>query len=235
VFATTPQTRADTVSYAGVRSENALLVPTLMDPIDDDRPAPPPAGTDPYILWITNSTPHKNHVMAMESLRAYYGELSGMLPVIVAGADTAGLAPGSGANGVAHRAVHEATDVLPHLRFAGEVTNAAYLRIVAGAAVVWHNVIIDNGTFVAFDAARAGRHLVSSDYPQMRYLCARYGVAALWHPAGDPRAAAGALVEAGERAAAGRDPGHALRQDPEAERAAAYGEVLKRLFGDAGG
>jgi glycosyltransferase involved in cell wall biosynthesis len=233
VFATTPQTLTDVVSYAGVRRDRALLAPTLVDPIGG-APPPSPAGPgkdEPYILWITNTSAHKNHRAAVEALRSYYGELGGTLPVVVAGTHSNLLAPGSGADYPSCRVVREARDVLPHLRFAGEVTDAAYLRLVSGAALVWHNVIADNGTFVAFDAARAGRHLVSSDYPQMRYLCERYGVVALWHPAGDPRAAALALVEAERRAAAGADPGHALRQDSDDERHAAYGTLLATLLG----
>ena len=73
---------------------------------------------------------------------------------------------------------------------------------------------------------------MSSDYPQMRYLCERYGIAALWHPPGDPTAAAVALLEAGRRAAAGEKTGHALRQDSKAERHAAYGTLLAMLLGD---
>ena len=106
------------------------------------------------------------------------------------------------------------------------------MRLISEAAVVWHNVIVDNGTFVAFDAARADRYFVSSDYPQMRYLCEHYGIAALWHPHADPSAAAAALLEAGRRAAAGEKAGHALRQDSKAERDAAYGTLLAMLLGD---
>ena len=233
VFATTPQTLSDAVSYAGVRRDRALLAPTLVDPIGGARPLPPSGRStgELYILWITNTSPHKNHQAAMEALRSYYGELDGTLPVVVAGTHSNLLAPGADADYPACRVIREARDMLPHLRFAGEVTDAAYLRLVSGAALVWHNVIADNGTFVAFDAARAGRHFVSSDYPQMRYLCERYGFAALWHPANDPRAAALALVEAERRAAAGADPGHALRQDSDDERHIAYGALLAMLLG----
>ena len=235
VFCTTPQTRTDAISYAGVRASRALLAPTLVDPIAGSlRPQQPAAKCDPYILWITNASAHKNHRAAMEALRLYYGELGGTLPVVVAGQDTKLLAPGSGAQLQSSRSVHEATDVLPHLRFVGEVTHIAYLRLVSEASVVWHNVVIDNGTFVAFDAARAGRHFVSSDYPQMRYLCERYGVAARWHKAAEPAAAAGALLAAERAAAAGQDPGHKLHQDSADERRAAYGAMLLRLFGNDG-
>jgi hypothetical protein len=234
VFCTTPQTRTDAISYAGVRASRVLLAPTLVDPIAGSLRPPQPDKCDPYILWITNASAHKNHQAAMEALRLYYGELGGTLPVVVAGSETKLLAPDSGAQYQSSRSVHEATDVLPHLRFVGEVTNPAYLRLVSEASVVWHNVVIDNGTFVAFDVARAGRHFVSSDYPQMRYLCERYGVAARWHKAGEPAAAAAALLAAECAAAAGQDPGHDLHQDSADERRAAYGAVLLRLFGNDG-
>jgi hypothetical protein len=234
VFCTTPQTRTDAISYAGVRASRVLLAPTLVDPIAGSLRLLQTDKHDPYILWITNASAHKNHQSAMEALRLYYRELGGTLPVIVAGSETMLLAPGSGAQLQSSRSVREATDVLPHLRFVGEVTDATYLRLVSEAAVVWHNVVIDNGTFVAFDAARAGRHFVSSDYPQMRYLCERYGVAARWHKAGEPAAAAAALFAAERAAADGQDPGHDLHRDSDNERCAAYGAVLLRLFGNDG-
>jgi hypothetical protein len=232
VFCTTPHTRTDAVSYAGVRASRALLAPTLAEPIAGGLHPFRPGTSDPYILWITNPSMHKNHQKAMDALRHYYSELGGTLPVVVAGSDSDLLAPDSGAELQSSRSLKAATDVVPHLRFVGEVTNTAYLRLVSEAAVVWHNVIIDNGTFVAFDAARAGRHFVSSDYPQMRYLCERYGIAASWYKAGEPAVAAAALLVAERAAAAGQDPGHNLHQDFPEERRAAYGAMLGRLFGN---
>jgi hypothetical protein len=116
-------------------------------------------------------------------------------------------------------------------RTLGRIGNALFDAVMRSCAVVWHNVIIDNGTLVAFDAARAGKHLVSSDYPQMRYLCERYGVDALWFPAHDARAAARALLEGERLYRAGASPGHALREDSEEERVSAYGTMVRQLLG----
>ncbi|MEI9891991.1 MAG: hypothetical protein WDN45_17345 [Caulobacteraceae bacterium] len=91
-------------------------------------------------------------------------------------------------------------------------------------------MIIDNGTFVAFDAARAGRHVVSSDYPSMRYLAERYGVDVSWFPASDPAAAARALIDAERKARAGDKPRHRLKADDPAQRAAAYQQLVDRLL-----
>jgi hypothetical protein len=140
------------------------------------------------------------------------------------------LDPRSGSECLGTRAFAAAPEVVRHTSFVGELSDAAYLRAVAGAAVVWHNVIIDNGTFVVFDAARANRHVVSSDYPQIRYLCERYGVAPIWHQPDDSIGAAQALALAESRFRAGDRPRHALRGDTESDRTSAYGAVLRRLF-----
>jgi hypothetical protein len=230
VFSTTPHTVTDAVSYAGVRQERALLVPTLVDPICDPPPVAEAGDTEPYILWITNASAHKNHQVAVDALKIYYTELGGDLSVVIAGPQTNLFLPGSGADYPACLIVRAAAETMPHLRVAGEVSNAAYLRLVSKATVVWHNVIVDNGTFVAFDAARADRHFVSSDYPQMRYLCGRYGVDAMWYPSLDPRAAALALLEAGRRVNAKIRPQHELRSDAPEVRRTAYGTLLDTLF-----
>ena len=93
VFATTPQTRSDVVSYAGVQNDRALLVPALVDPLGSEASlhgsvhssGQISGESEPYILWITNATPHKNHRAVMAALRSYYGEFGGTLPVVVAG------------------------------------------------------------------------------------------------------------------------------------------------------
>jgi glycosyltransferase involved in cell wall biosynthesis len=231
VFATTPQTVNDVVSYVGVPSSRVLLTPTMIDPLINTVTPAENASDPPSIVWVTNPSPHKNHVVGVAAARIYYEEMGGTLPLILVGVGTESLDPQSGAETVAARAFREAPEVMRHTRIAGEVSDAAYRRLVSGAAVVWHNVIADNGTFVAFDAARAGRHVVSSDYPQMRYLCERYGVAPIWHRPDDARAAAHALLLAENRFRAGESPHHSPRSDTTENRIDAYAAVLQQLLG----
>ena len=67
VFATTPATVQDVIEYSGVEPGRTLLVPTLIDPLSV---APQPSSTaEAKLLWITNSSPHKNHQTAVASLR----------------------------------------------------------------------------------------------------------------------------------------------------------------------
>ena len=233
VFATTPKTVRDVIEYAGVPVERTLLVPTLVDPLGAAASLPRELTSSHNIVWVTNLSQHKNHSMALAALQIYYDQLAGTLPLIVTGEMTEQLDPQSGSVSFGSRAFRQAPPVvLERTRFAGAVSDAAYLRLIGSAAVVWHNVIIDNGSFVAFDAARAGRHFVSSDYPQMRYLCERYGVAPIWHPAGDPIAAANALSLAERRFMNGEQPTHLPRGNAEGDLVKAYGALLDRLLND---
>jgi glycosyltransferase involved in cell wall biosynthesis len=231
VFSTTPATLADVVSYAGVDPERAMLVPTLIDPLlgsDAGVPADTVAG-EPYILWVTNASPHKNAQGALAALRRYYGGEGG-LRVVVCGQDTARLNPRADDRVPQSEVFGSEPLVLRHVEFAGEVNDGRYLSLLRSAAVVWHNVVVDNGTFVAFDAARAHRQFVSSDYPQIRYLCERYGVDGRFHPHDDPDAAARALLAAEADFRAGATPRHRLRGDDPAERREAYRGLLSRLL-----
>jgi glycosyltransferase involved in cell wall biosynthesis len=230
VFATTPTTVEDVIAYAGVARERTLLVPTLIDPLTATPQPRMPAGDE--ILWVTNLAPHKNHPTAVAALHDYYAR-GGTLDVVVCGPNTRQLDPRAGGTIPAALLLASEPHLLERLRFVGEVSDAEYLHLISGAGVIWHNVIMDNGTFVAFDAARAGRLLVSSDYPQMRYLCERYGVDAIFHSASDPGQAAGALLDAERRLRAGERPNHGLRGDPPGERFHAYGLLLEKLLGAA--
>ena len=230
VFATTPQTLRDAVEYAGIPSHKAILVPTLVDALGEEQTSSAPPAALQSIIWVTNPTVHKNHSMAVAAMQIYYEDLGGKLPLVAVGPNTDAFDPQLGIDCAASRAFKRTPSVLRRTRFAGEVSDAEYLKLIGGAGIVWHNVIMDNGSFVAIDAARAGRHFVSSDYPQIRYLCERYGVATTWHPPCDPMAAAQALLHAERELAAGKRPSHHLRDDGEHERVAGYEMLLRKLF-----
>ena len=229
VFSTTPRTASDTVSFAGVPGARVMLLPTLVDPIRGVVP-PLPQAPGERILWVTNPSRHKNHLMALEALRLYWTQLHGTMDVTVCGAFNESLRPGRGSDHPFARALEQVDSIIDRFHFAGETDDATFLRKVSESAFVWHNVVIDNGTFVAFDAARAGRHFVSSDYPQMRYLAERYGIEVSWFSSSDPKAAAQALLSAEQKVRAGQTPNHALRADDPAERARAYQGLVNVLM-----
>ncbi|WP_137179341.1 glycosyltransferase family 4 protein [Roseomonas sp. AR75] len=229
-FATTPTTHSDLVSYAGVHPDRAVLAPLQTEAaMPETEIVLPPAGSEPGILWVTNRQAHKNHLAAVAALRGYVSR-GGGLDITVCGVSSRALDPATGSDHPGARALADAPEVLARMHFVGEPPDPTYRRLVASKGVLWHNVLADNGTFAAFDAAMAGAHLVSSDYPPMRHICDRHGVAALFHPARDPDAAATALLEAERRLRAGIAPGHDLRPTSEADLVAAYGDILGRLM-----
>lgn len=229
VFATTPSTLADVVSYAGVRADRAIYVPLQTEaPVAAAQWVLPRIGVAPGIFWVTNSAFHKNHHHAVRALQAYFAA-GGTHDVTIAGFGSQLLDPSTSSGHPGARALSEAPEVLARCRFAGQVSDPPFYRLMAERGIVWHNVLADNGTFTAFDAARVGAHFVSSDYPQIRHLCERHGIAALFHPARDPDAAAAALLEAERRLRAATPPGHALRETTEAELVMAYSQVLDRI------
>ena len=123
VFSTTPATLEDVVSYAGVGREQALLTPTLIDPLRQGGPgvdSEPPAS-DPYILWVTNASPHKNAKGALAALRHYYEAGQGRLRVVICGQDTDKLDPRSDNRAPVSALFAQEPRVLPHIQFAGEV------------------------------------------------------------------------------------------------------------------
>ena len=229
VFSTTPGTVSDSIGYAGVAASRALLLPTLVDPLAGvSTPAPRPPGD--YILWVTNTSPHKNHAKALEALKIYWTEFGGNLDVVVCGSLVETLKPGSRSTHALTVGLEKGAGWSHRVRILGHVDDEAFFDLVAGSAFIWHNAIIDNGTFVAFDAARADRRVVSSDYPAMRYLTERYGIDTSWFPASDPAAAAQALLHAEREVRAGRKPNHRLKADDPAERATAYQHMIEMLL-----
>ena len=227
VFATTPGTAADATSFAGVARERVMLLPTLVDPPSGKLPPRRPPGRS--ILWVTNGAPHKNQMRTLAALRRYWDELGGSYDVVICGAGTEDLRPGASEHEMARALVADAA-LAGRIRILGRVSDAAYLAALADSAFVLHNALTDNGTFVAFDAARAGRYFVSSDYPAMRYLAERYGVDTIWFPPRDVAATAAALARAEAAVHAGQTPHHALRADDPQERQRGYQTMLERVL-----
>ena len=229
VFSTTPATVADTISFAGVEPAKARLMTNLVDPVAGIAPRPVrPVGD--YILWITNTSPHKNHAKALEALKIYWTELGGGLDVVIGGSLTETLKPGSGAKHALTQGLEKGAAWAHRVRFAGHVDDETYFDLVSGSAFIWHNVITDNGTYVAFDAARAGRHFVSSEYPAIRHQSAHYGFDAAWFPAADPAAAAAALLEAERKVRSGIPPTHKLKADDPTARSQDYQRLVDVLL-----
>lgn len=200
VVALSHDTAADAVAYAGARGslvrmpttldvEHFLRLADLADRATDEDPLPP-AG-QPFIAWVTNASPHKNHLRMLRAIDSYESVLGGSLDVVVTGLGTDLFDPDLPetlrVGREAHwnmpyvRTVREAVAAArpalrKRLRFLGSVSDAMYARVLRSARFLVHNVIADNGTFSVIEAALLGCPSVSSDYPQMRELEDAFGL-----------------------------------------------------------
>lgn len=149
-------------------------------PVVPDQSMGAIAGIGRYFLWVTNNTPHKNHVRGLQALRHYYEHEGGKLQCIICGPLTESFRP-------------EATDGAPHLQpirniiaetkymsgqlvIAGEVSEGVYQQLLRDAAFLWHNVLYDNGTFSVIEASELGTRSLVSEYPQMIFIAETFGI-----------------------------------------------------------
>lgn len=194
VVATSADTAADVLSYAGARGR-LVRMSTTLDADHFMRLADAAAaasgedaagiGSRPFLAWVTNTAPHKNHLRMLRALERYAGELGGSLDVVVTGVGTDLFDPELPAerragrevlwNLPSIRTVRDAVAAVQpglrrRLRFLGGVPDVLYVRILKSATFIAHNVIADNGTYSVVEAALLGRPSISSDYPQMREI-----------------------------------------------------------------
>jgi hypothetical protein len=236
VLVTTPQTAADAVVYAGVRRERVLAAPLFFE-----NPAAPRATavrpTSPFILWVTNSTPHKNHLAALDALSIYYSELGGALDVRLCGPETQRLDPERPRTGTVHPywvdvalRIASSAALRRRVQLLGEASAQDYVDLLHGAAFLWHPTRYDNGTFAAIDAGRFGRAIVSGDYPQMRHMSDYFGLAVDFADSLDARAMAERLREAEGRYRSGALAGtFRVPPDHDARVRHAFAEIVARV------
>lgn len=214
-------TAADTVAYAGARGRVVRMPTTLdvdhfmrladvADRATQENPVSPSGA--PFIAWVTNASPHKNHLRMLRALDIYERASGQPLDVVVTGLGTdlfdPDLPPDLRLGREVYwnmpyvRAVREMVAAArPSLRrrlhFLGCVSDPLYARVLRSARFVVHNVIADNGTFSVVEAALLGCPSISSDYPQMREIDDAFGLEMRFFDPFDERDTASALL-AGE-------------------------------------
>ena len=180
VFTSTPVTKAHLIQYAGVKEENAHIIPVPFSVFRsrfDNASAPPMIDKD-YFLWSTNTNKHKNHKVALDALSLYYAN-GGHLMCIVTGANTELFSPQakiSNDNPYASPYVLDIAKIIKNnkklksnMRFMGNLPKLQYMNILRNAQFLIHPGAADNGNGTAFDAAYEGVPTISSDYAPMRF------------------------------------------------------------------
>jgi len=176
VLTTTPATRNDAIQYAGVSPKRLHLAPMEFNPFDYTNAKK--QEKQPYFIWTTNCSMHKNHVNAIHALDIYYRKLNGKLQAIMTGPLTDLFLPDKDAGIEYVRKVSTLIDstvfVKKNLSIKGNLSVPDYIDILSQAKFLWHPTLVDNGTFSVMEAAYHGTPALSHDYSQMRYINERF-------------------------------------------------------------
>jgi len=211
VICTTQQTRQDCISYAGASPDRVHVFPMEFDPIasellfEHNDLAIEAEDEAPYLLWTTNSTEHKNHLVMLEGLERYFrANPDSDLTIRMSGAYTH-LFHKSGKDDIHFEMPHpkkvraklqDLPLVSKRLAILGNVPDQKYLDQLHGAAFVLHGALYDNGTFSVVEGAWLGVPSISSDYPAMREVARNFSLQlALFDPR-DPDSMAEAISTA---------------------------------------
>lgn len=217
VAVTTPAAEEDYRSYFGIPAERVHRVPAFVDvevlrsfgvrPESSAGSGRATAGTAPYIAWVTNLSPHKNHALVVKALEIYYGQFDGALDVRMCGALTDQFRTGAkAAKSVwfnvekTRRLLEQRSTVQKRLHILGELSDAEYVELIAGASVVLNPSVYDNGSFSAMDGAYAGATVVQSSHPANMFFDDLFGMNSVFFDPHDAMSLAKALrrAESGE-------------------------------------
>lgn len=178
VFTTTPITMEHAIQYAGISEKRIHIIPVPCSADDDSQQYKiDKILDDEYFLWSTNTSLHKNHIIALDAILHYY-MMGGKLKCVVTGFNTEYMNP-----------EHELDDdcfKVPHILkirelifqnnllknnmiFLGNLPKPMYKCVLKNANFFFHPGSSDNGNGTAFDALFLGVPTISSDYHAMRF------------------------------------------------------------------
>ena len=176
-----PPTYNDAIMYAGLAKEKIELIPLMFELMRTGKEQPTAKiqkedeedeDNEPYFLWSTNLGEHKNHIMAIRALAAYYNE-GGTLKCYMTGVGTDLFDPESEEEGNEYvlkvRKLIRQEALEEHIKFCGNMSKSKYVQVLRGARFFMHPGLMDNGNMTAVDAASVGVPTISSSYPQMKY------------------------------------------------------------------
>jgi len=181
VFVTTPSTRADMISYAGVDEARIQLLEMEFHPIESRDTQIGSSLPADYVLWATNAASHKNHVNALESFEIYTQELKGRLHLVLTGVGTRYLDPRNKFPNedpmlqppqiqYFREKIRQNPKLQNKVHILGNVSDSMFAGLIKTARFLWHPAIYDNGTFSVVEAAYLGTPSLSARYPAMEYI-----------------------------------------------------------------
>jgi glycosyltransferase involved in cell wall biosynthesis len=173
---TTPAVTTDLSSYAGVPPERVFQIPVFIE--CDFNPSDQRLLEGDYFVWLTNTTPHKNHERVLAALQKYYTELGGKLKVMMVGPLTKAFSPRN--NDPQWNAWPYVLKVRETIRddlilrknvfVAGELPDPLYAGAIKNSRFLLNANLYDNGCLSTIDAAYLGVPSVTGRYPAQEYF-----------------------------------------------------------------
>ena len=210
VLVTTIGTEEDAVGYGGISRDKVRRIPLFLDETHDEyeRTTDLEHGNEGYFLWTTNTAPHKMHSFVLDAISEYY-EKGGLLKCVVTGVNTnlfdvddkdieKELEASGESLGYVQRIrnrIKRDKTLRSNVLFCGNLSRRGYLQRLSNARFLLHSALYDNGSFSALDAASMKVPTLSSDYPNMRFLCNHFGIKAKFYDIDVPDSLLNALFQ----------------------------------------
>lgn len=241
VFVHTERARHDVISFAGVPAERVVRLSPLLDRRSGDPKAASPSFKNRYFLWPTCGDRNQGQLDAFKTLVRYYEDYDGQLDVVITGNGSERLdperlaeAPQAWQEEIRTFARDNQKILARHAHFSGYATPDKYAAVRQHAVFLWNTVRYGRGASSIVDAARAGTHGLTTDYPQMRSLCSIFGINAVFYPPMDVTQSARALKNMEVTLLRSNAPAtFTLPDDYEAGLHTGYGELASQLMRQA--
>jgi glycosyltransferase involved in cell wall biosynthesis len=206
IVAMTPQTRDDVIAAYGVDPARVRLIPVACNPewhFSQTTPRPVHRIREPFILNVTNCSPHKGADVILRAYALLKHRLGSATPLLVlCGFMTEGFSQTQEKfKGLPWETIQrlvldldlvESQDVV----FLGTVNDDQLHYLYQHCRVVVNAARYDNGCLCLAEGAYFGRPAISSRYAAAEFHAQRFGYPARFFPIGDAEALAESLVSA---------------------------------------
>jgi glycosyltransferase involved in cell wall biosynthesis len=202
----TPQTRDDVIATYGIDPSCVRLIPVACNPewhFSQMMPRPVANIREPFILNVTNCSPHKGADVILRAYALLKHRLGTAAPLLVlCGFSTEGFSQTQTRyNGPPWQTIRrlvrdlglvESRDVV----FLGTVNDEQLHYLYQHCQVVVNAARYDNGCLCLAEGAYFGRPAVTARYPAAEFHNERFGYQARFFPIGDAEALAAAMAAA---------------------------------------
>lgn len=184
VLVTSQFTYNDAIQYAGIKKERLTKVPMLIpdfvnnnsySELDEIPQVLENKKSEPYFIWPTNSSQHKNCDKIFRALKIYYDIYAGQLNCLITGVDTDKLLTLNFEHTKdAKKTYSESKNMKRKVKLQGNLSDHEYKLILKESSFLLHSSHGDNGTFSVIKAALFNIPALSNKYPAIEEMDKNY-------------------------------------------------------------